>query len=266
MSKKKEPKYKLKKGKEYNLNVDVVTLDSWGSDWEWNKIFTGMHPEHGCYMFTNIYGRESSLFEDEIIGYGEPVSATEMFQMHTNYMNFYRKGALQDLRYAQEIRQIIINTLKERRYIIHGSGKFEPFDYRLMHDIRNDIDSGLYHFEVGETYQLQNGDSVTIIARDHQKVLGSDNIWRYDVCDERIMNMYHYGLCIGSSWEFIDAKNIINDKIGNRHQLIQDFKAEYGYSDKDIKNIGKFINVNDIYQKYLDFLKDRNIKYANQWL
>jgi len=261
----KETKFKFKKGKEYNINVDVVILDSWGDEWEWNKVYTGIHPEYGCYEFIDAYGHESSLFDDEIISYNEPVSATEMFQMHTNYMNFYRKGPFQDLRYAQELRQKIVNTLKERRYVIHGAGKFEPFDYKLMYAIRNDIDSGLYQFEVGSTYTLQNGESITIIARDNYRVLGSDNIWRYDTCNEQYRLNLRHGLCVNTSWEFLDGRNIINAELGNRFELIQEFKAEYGYSDPDIKLIGNTTRINEVYDDYFKFLKSKKLKNVNPY-
>lgn len=261
----KEPKFKFKKGKEYNINVDVVILDSWGDEWEWNKVYTGIHSEYGCYEFIDAYGHTSSLFDDEIITYNEPVSATEMFQMHTNYMNFYRKGPFQDLKYAQELRQKIINTLKERRYVIHGAGKLEGYDYRLMYDIRNDIDSGLYRFEVGKKYKLQNGVSVTIIARTEDMVLGSDGIWRYDNHNESTWRNFRYGLCVGTSWEFLDGRNIVNEELGNRFELIQEFKAEYGYTDLDIRLIGKTTRITKLYEDYFKFLKSKNISHSNPY-
>lgn len=265
MSKSKEPKFKLKKDKEYNIHIDNIMLDTWGEDWEYNMMFVKMSNDNTMYEFTNKLGSPFFVHESYFLGYTEPVSATEMFQMHTNYMNFYRKGPLQDLKYAQELRQKIINTLKERSYVIHGAGKLEGYDYRLMYDIRNDIDSGLYRFEVGKKYKLQNGDYVTIIARIEDMVFGSDGIWRYDNYNESTWRNFRYGLCVGTSWEFLDGRNIVNEELGNRFEIIQEFKAEYGYTDPDINLIGNTTRITELYEDYFKFLKRKNISHVNPY-
>ena len=79
----------------------------------------------------------------------EPVSNIEIFQMWTNWNNannpdciFYNKA------YANELRSKISKTLKERSYVMYGTGKLEAFDYKKMYEMRNDIKSENFKFNL----------------------------------------------------------------------------------------------------------------------
>lgn len=247
--------HKFKKDKEYNLYVDNYIHYEWNG-WEYNMLFVGCDSA-GNNIFRTTRQRDIVIPNNRIIKFNEPVSAIEMFQMYINWKNFYRKGINQDLRFAQTLQSSIVNTLKENKYVVFGSGKLEPFDYRLMYEVRNDIDSGLYQFEVGAKYSLQNGDEIKIVGRVDDMVCGSDGVWRYD-CNIDVTN-HKSGMVHNSSYEFIDGKNIINKLYGNRYELSKEFQMNSGCMDIDILGLGKCYPLNDIDQRWVDFLKGKGV-------
>lgn len=120
--------FKFKKDKEYNLYIN---------GWIYNLLFIGRDKD--VLTFHDIRGITYKCHVDDIMNISEPVSATEMFQMYTNWNNFHRVGIHQDLEFAEIIRCRINNTLVGRKYVVVGSGKLEPYDYRLMYKITNDL-------------------------------------------------------------------------------------------------------------------------------
>lgn len=120
--------FKFKKDKEYNLYIN---------DWKYNLLFIGRDKD--MLIFHDIHGITYKCQVDNIMDISEPVSATEMFQMYTNWNNFHREGIHQDLEFAENIRSKINNTLVERKYVVVGSGKLEPFDFRLIDKMKLDL-------------------------------------------------------------------------------------------------------------------------------
>ena len=104
---------------------------------------------------------------------------------------------------------------------MYGSGKFEPFDYDKMYQIRSDINSENFKFKVGESHELQNGDFVKIIGRTdligYECLICSDGRHRYDRSTGLIVDV-DKGRVTGSSHEFLSQYNILNKDLGNRYK------------------------------------------------
>lgn len=62
----------------------------------------------------------------------EPVDSTDFMIMYTNWNNFVRPGPHQDLEFAAQLHQKIINTFNTRSYVVQGSSKFEAFDLNRL--------------------------------------------------------------------------------------------------------------------------------------
>lgn len=62
----------------------------------------------------------------------EPIANDEFFTMYTNWNNFVRPGIHQDLEFAAQLHQKIINTFNSRSYVMQGSSKFEDFDLNRL--------------------------------------------------------------------------------------------------------------------------------------
>lgn len=199
----------------------------------------------------------------DIIELYEPVSSKDMFVMWTNYNNAKNPNSIfYDLQFANELQAKITNTLKEKSYIQYGSGKFEPFDYKKMYEIRTDIKAENFKFKVGQEYQLQNGETVRILGRTDTKsyecLICSDGAYRYDrSCDTH--DAVDKGRCTATSHELFDPRNIINNKFGNRYIIAKEFCEKENVDMKDLCKIEMDHSVNDIKHKYYEFLKSKNM-------
>lgn len=124
----------LKVGKEIKCtthNKDVFKFLIYGvyKDKDGNIVSISLKPLDNT---DNIYEYTVKDFYSSFISIQECITSTEFFTMYTNWNNFNRKGILQDLNYANEVKEKINNSLNLRDIVRQGSGKFEEYDYKLL--------------------------------------------------------------------------------------------------------------------------------------
>ena len=109
-----------------------------------NKVTKNTKGEIISYTFTNpvIPNSNYEFTIEEVSKFGtikEPVDNTELFQMYINWLNFKRESIHQDLKYAEELRIKILNTLKDRTHVRYGTGALVEYDLNKIEILELDI-------------------------------------------------------------------------------------------------------------------------------
>ncbi len=193
----------------------------------------------------------------------EPVSNIEMFQMWVNWNNLNNPNCiLYNQTEADELRQKITKTLKQRSYVMYGTGKLEAFDYKKMYEIRTDIKSENYKFEVGKSYVLQNGEIITVIGRGdtrgYECLICSDGKYRYDRSTDPVTSP-EKGRCTATSHELLYPYNILNELFGNRYLLSKEFCEKERVEMDDLSRIEMESRFDELKHKFYAFLKTKNM-------
>ena len=108
------------------------------------KVTKNTKGEIVSYTFTNpvIPNSKYEFTVEEVFKFGtikEPVDNTELFQMYINWLNFKRESIHQDLKYAEELRIKILNTLKDRTHVRYGTGALVEYDLNKIEILELDI-------------------------------------------------------------------------------------------------------------------------------
>ena len=108
------------------------------------KVTKNTKGEIVSYTFTNpvIPNSKYEFTVEEVFKFGtikEPVDNTELFQMYINWLNFKRESIHQDLKYAEELRIKILNTLKDRTHVRYGTGALIEYDLNKIEILELDI-------------------------------------------------------------------------------------------------------------------------------
>ena len=105
------------------------------------KVKKKVKGEIESYTFNNPVTNETSTYlvkeTNRFLKVIEPVDNLEMFKMYINWLNFKREGLHQDLVFAKQIAEKIINILKERSYVMYGAGSWVDYDFRKRDEILN---------------------------------------------------------------------------------------------------------------------------------
>lgn len=175
---------------------------------------------------------------DQVI---EPVSSVEMFQMWTNYNSLKLKVSEEEIKV---LRNQITESLKLRSYVAYGKGKFEPFDYKKMYEIRTDIDKSNFLYEVGKSYRTQSNNLVRVLGRTDLKgyecLICDDGIYRYDRSTG--ISNGDDGRVTGSCHEYTHPSNFVKLELANRYLLREEFEAS------NIKTYREFLLKNNVKQ------------------
>ena len=59
--------------------------------------------------------------------------------MYINYMNFVREGINQDLTFAAQVKESILQSLLTKSFVKEGAGKFVDYDFKLLYKLFPDI-------------------------------------------------------------------------------------------------------------------------------
>lgn len=183
----------------------------------------------------------------------EPVSNVEMFTMWTNWQSMMRI----DLDEAEKVRLQIVNTLKKRSYVQYGAGKFEAYDYAKMYAIRTDIKSENFAFEIGKSYETNEGKIVKVLGRTetigYECLICDDGAYRYD----RSTELPHYsdkGRGTGTSAELMDPRNFVHSLYGNRYILAKEYCDKHNVDFAELSAGGLDNNVRKLLLSYKDYL------------
>lgn len=128
---KEKKEYLIKLGvdnKQYRLICTKVTKNIKGEIVSFS--FIDPITENSCYEFTLEEVKEFNEIQ-------EPIDNLEFFQMYINWHNFYRKGIQQDLKYAEELRIKILNTLAIRTFVCYGTGALIKYDLNKLSILMN---------------------------------------------------------------------------------------------------------------------------------
>lgn len=69
----------------------------------------------------------------------EPIDNLTFYSMYINYMNFIREGVHQDLEFAVQVKESILQSLLTKSYVKEGAGKFVDYDFKLLYKLFPDI-------------------------------------------------------------------------------------------------------------------------------
>lgn len=193
----------------------------------------------------------------------EPVSNIEIFQMWTNWNNVNNPDCIAyDKAYANELRSKISKTLKERSYVMYGTGKLEAFDYKKMYEMRTDIKSENFKFVIGDEYLLQSGEIIKVLGRTDTKgyecLICSDGKYRYDRSTD-LVDSPEKGRGTGTHYELIYPYNILNETYGNRYMIALEFCQKERVPLEDLYKIGMESEFHKLKLKFFDFLKSKNL-------
>lgn len=149
------------------------------------------------------------------------------------------------------------NEFSSLSYCQYGDEKFEANEYRMMYEMRTDINTSNFLYNVGDSYELQNGTQVTVLGRTDMKnyecLICSDGIYRYDRSNTRCI--IESGRVTGSCIEYTDHLNILNKEIGNRFK----YKSEYmKLHNLDEMTLGGSNRLSNDDRGYIEFLKKHN--------
>lgn len=121
----------FRKKKEYIYNGSRIVVEKVKE--EDNKSFKTIF-----YVTSNT----NSSFKDvdvNIKDFIEPIDNLTFYSMYINYMNFVREGIHQDLTFAAQVKESILQSLLTKSFVKEGAGKFVDYDFKLLYKLFPDI-------------------------------------------------------------------------------------------------------------------------------
>lgn len=117
----------FRKKKEYIYNGSRIIVEKVKE--EDNKSFKTI-----TFVTSNTAGsfRDIDVNTKEFI---EPIDNLTFYSMYVNYMNFVREGMYQDLTFAAQVKESILQSLLTKSFVKEGAGKFVDYDFKLLYKL-----------------------------------------------------------------------------------------------------------------------------------